>query len=528
MFLKKNTAIEFFEIIVFTFLFFGALLVFFNLDKNFLIDNQYFPWDSYHYNIIAKNYNFNNFFEFPIAELPYAQRIVFPIVYLFLSKILNIKLIYSASIINIFFTWISFLFFFKICKEFKVSRLSKWIIIISFLILWKGPLRTSIYYPGSSFGFEVGMFSIVVYYYFLNCKKNWENKFLIILSIFLIIFSTFQRGIVIFFLSIIPIFQLILSHNYKTSIFSSNLLLKRSIYFFTWLISYIFINLITNGFGEYSVVKHFLKYGYLALNLSDFLYPFYLIFGPFFVLFTIFIIINFSFYKNLLLAVANNNKKNFIFFIIIFSIILSKVGGESDRPILWFWIWFYLLAGIFLDKFLNLKIKYSKIILFVIIILWTRVFIPATPPLTFSSIFYKSDGFVYTNYDDKLFYGLTFLKKYRNELESISVNLGEPYQEIYHKEKKQLIFVPKNKFTSQCKDNFNSRCWVSPYVFPYKGRINDVPFPLGYLHNQRTAEIDNTVLGESWVRLVYNMQWLLLTLVVFIIIKLRKTHYKSN
>jgi hypothetical protein len=51
MFLKKNTAIEFFEIIVFTFLFFGALLVFFNLDKNFLIDNQYFPWDSYHYNI---------------------------------------------------------------------------------------------------------------------------------------------------------------------------------------------------------------------------------------------------------------------------------------------------------------------------------------------------------------------------------------------------------------------------------------------------------------------------------------------
>jgi hypothetical protein len=526
MFLRKNTAIEIFEIIVFTLLFLGATLVFFNLDKNFLIDNQYFPWDSYHYNTIAKNYNFNNFLEFPKAELPFAQRVVFPIVYLYLSKLLNIKLIYSASIVNIFFTWISFLFFFKICKEFKISRLSKWIIIISFLILWKGPLRMSIYYPGSSFGFEVGMFSIVVYSFFLNSKKKWENKFLIILSIFLIIFSTFQRGIVIFFLSIIPILQLILMHNCKISIFSSSLLFKRSIYFLTWLISYIFINLITNGYGEYSIAKHFLKYGYLALNFSDFLYPFYLIFGPFFVFFSIFIIINFNFYKKIFLSIIADNKKNFVFFIILFSIILSKIGGESDRPIMWFWIWFYLVAGIFLDKFLILKIKYSKLLLFVIVILWTRVLIPALPPLTFSSIFYKSDGFVYTNYDDKLFYGLPFLKKYRNELETISVNLGEPYQEIYHQNKKQLIQVPTNKFTAQCKDNFNARCWVSPYIFPYKSRINDIPFPLGYLHNQRTAEIDNTVLGESWVRLIYNIQWLLLSLVLFFVIKIRKIYNK--
>ena len=526
MFLRKNTAIGIIEIIVFTLLFLAATLVFFNLDKNFLVDNQYFPWDSYHYNTIAKNYNFSNFLEFPKAELPFAQRIVFPIVYLYLSKLLNIKLITSASIINIFFTWISFLFFFKICKEFKISRLSKWIIIISFIILWKGPLRMSIYYPGSSFGFEVGMFSIVVYIFFMNSKEKWENKFLIILSIFLIIFSTFQRGIVIFFLSIIPILQLILRRNYKVYIFSSNLLFKRSIYFFTWLISYIFINLITIGVGEYSFVKHFLKYGYLALNLSDFLYTFYLIFGPFFVFFSIFITINFNFYKKTLLSIAINNKKNFIFFIILFSIILSKVGGESDRPIMWFWIWFYLVAGIFLDKFLNLKIKYTKFALFVIIILWTRVLIPAWPPLAFSSIFYKSDGFVYTNYDDKLFYGPSFLKKYRNKLETISINLGEPYQEIYHQNKKQLIVVPENKFAGQCKDNFNAMCWVNPYIFPYKSRINDIPFPLGYLHNQRTAEIDNTVLGEAWVRLVYNMQWLLITLMLFFIIKLRKFHYK--
>lgn len=526
MFLRKNTAIEIFEIIVFTILFLGSVLVFLNLDKNFLLEHQFFPWDSYHYNIIAKNYNFNNFLEFSKAELPFAQRIVFPIVYLYLSKLLDIKLIYSASIINIFFTWVSFLFFFKICKEFKISRLSKWIIIISFLILWKGPLRTSIYYPGSSFGFEVGMFSVVVYYFFLNSKKNWENKFLIILSVFLIIFSTFQRGIVIFFLSIIPILQLILSHNYKTSIFSSNLLFKRSIYFFTWLISYIFINLITNGYGEYSIAKHVLKYGYLALNFSDFLYPFYLIFGPFFVFFSIFIIKNFGFYKKIFLSIIVNNKKNFIFFIIFFSVILSKIGGESDRPIMWFWIWFYLVAGIFLDKFWNLRIKYSKFLLFIIVILWTRVLIPALPPLTFSSIFYKSDGFVYTNYDDKFFYGPSFLKKYQNQLETISVNLGEPYQEIYHQNKKQLIVVPTNKFTTQCKDNFNSRCWVSPYIFPYKGRINDIPFPLGYLHNQRTAEIDNTVLGETWVRLIYNIQWLLITLAFFLLIKSRKIHYK--
>ena len=40
---------------------------------------------------------------------------------------------------------------------------------------------------------------------------------------------------------------------------------------------------------------------------------------------------------------------------------------------------------------------------------------------------------------------------------------------------------------------------TNQYIQPYKYRINDIPFPLGYLHNQKKALVDHPWHGETWV-----------------------------
>jgi hypothetical protein len=140
------------------------------------------------------------------------------------------------------------------------------------------------------------------------------------------------------------------------------------------------------------------------------------------------------------------------------------------------------------------------------------------PPISFADRFVLNQ-YVATNYDIRLFYGLDFFKKFRNDPIKIKIPLGEPYLLKKNNEIEE-IYVTQN-FSSQ-------EYYFLQYWHAYRYRFNNIPFPLGYLHNQRDALIDHPTHGKPWVRLVYIAQWILLTIIFFYKFRFKKKNDRTK
>jgi hypothetical protein len=140
------------------------------------------------------------------------------------------------------------------------------------------------------------------------------------------------------------------------------------------------------------------------------------------------------------------------------------------------------------------------------------------PPISFADRFVLNQ-YVATNYDIRLFYGLDFFKKFRNDPIKIKIPLGEPYLLKKNNEIEE-IYVTQN-FSSQ-------EYYFLQYCHAYRYRFNNIPFPLGYLHNQRDALIDHPTHGKPWVRLAYIAQWILLTIIFFYKFRFKKKNDRTK
>ena len=82
------------------------------------------------------------------------------------------------------------------------------------------------------------------------------------------------------------------------------------------------------------------------------------------------------------------------------------------------------------------------------------------------------------------------------------------------------IYVDKNdKFTHEVEipsGQYFHYAKFRNYIHAYKYRINDIPFPLGYIHNHRNALVDHPYHGHRIIRFIYITQWLVLQ-VLFLI-----------
>ena len=90
----------------------------------------------------------------------------------------------------------------------------------------------------------------------------------------------------------------------------------------------------------------------------------------------------------------------------------------------------------------------------------------------------------------------------------------------YHKYLKQNIAIPDGQYFTYAKHR--------NYIHAYKYRLNDIPFPLGYVHNQRNALVDHPYHGHRIIRLAYILQWLVLQLVLFLYLSNSKFLKSSN
>ena len=258
-----------------------AAYYFFFLDKNFIYVNNYFPWDSFEYLKALKNYEFNSSI-YKVGS-PFNERILFPFFVYKISLIFELEYKDACLILNLFSTIISFIIFFIISIRINISIIARWLIFIIFMFSWEGPLRTSLYYPGSTFGFDSLLISIIIFsgYFYLDTKNKFYKIFLIIIFFFF----TFQRGLVIILIPLIYLFVQFLSKKYLK--LKSQYTILNDVFFYSLifsLIAYILLKFVTISEGSYSLLKTVIKFSYFRLHPVEFFYTYFLALGPVFLI----------------------------------------------------------------------------------------------------------------------------------------------------------------------------------------------------------------------------------------------------
>lgn len=511
----KNINRIFLELFLVIIISLTAAYFFFLLDKNIIYVNNYFPWDSFEYLKALKNYEYN--FHFYKVGSPFNERILFPFFVYKISLFFKLQYADACLFLNLFSSIISFLIFFIISIKINISIVARWLFFIIFMFSWEGPLRTSLYYPGSTFGFDCLLISIIILAGYL-CLETKNILYKIFLFIIFFIF-TFQRGLVILLIPLTYIILKFLVRNHVKLKTQYNIFNDTFFYCFIFsLIAYLLLKFFSIPEGSYSLIKTIIKYSYFRLHPLEFFYTYFLSLGPIFlVLISYFFSIEKVKINYLFEKIINNNTYLFFFSLFLSSVIISTIGGDdSSRFLLWYFILYLLIGCLCLDYFIKINKKFTIIFVLIIGLFWSRFFIPSQPPLAFAEKFIFTQ-YVGTNYDEKFFYGVNFLKKFRNKIYKDRIVFGEPFN-LEKTNKYQEIFVTESFL--------DPKYYHFYYQKPYKYQINNIPFPLGYLHNQRDALVDHPTFGKSWVRLFYMLQWILLTLLFIFCIK--KKYLRKN
>ncbi len=488
---------------------------FYNLDKGFLLEENFFPWDSNYY--FQMSLNFRDNLNIDIFKYPVNERILFPYLIAQISNKLNINMIYSALILNLISTFLTTYLIVFALNKFKISFFITIFIVIIFLSSFIMPLRFSIYYPGSNFAFDVFLVStvsLITYYQIIK-----KDKFLFVLSIIFAIIGTLERGILFIMIYLIPLILFIFIYKFELKIKNlNNQIINFSIYTFISIVTLVSIKFFGyRGETGYSMLIEVISSIQFQANLFEFLYKYYYCFGVFFIIILSYIFLDFKNVKRRLKQTKTYKIENlFIISLFINSVIFSTIGGRGDvdRFLLWFLLPYLVLTGIILKKLLlNHKFKKVFFVIVIIGILGARPFVPAWPPLAFSDIFVEKNN-VNTNFRDDLFIGPDYMKKFKNKMNSYIIGEDDVYKNIYNFQNKKLIQrieIPDGQYFDYAKHR--------NYIHAYKYRINDIPFPLGYLHNQRNALIDHPYHGHRIIRFLYVFQWIILQFILIFYLK---------
>ena len=507
--------------------FFLIFFIFYKFENKYFLLNDITPWDGAIFKDIIKGFlNESHTVGHPHFLDPHSDKLLYLLITGFIHKTLNISIINTMFFVNIVSTYLLFIITFYFLGYFKKNYLLQIILTIVFFVLWNSHLRFTIYNPSHPFAFTTLIITLsTMSIFFLIDKKNY---FLLIIPFILL--ACFQRYMVIASLLLtISLLLLFSVNNFKNQFFNEikyylNLgivgnyksLLKKILFIlFIVIITVFFLKSLSINTGLFSFAKIVIKFSYFHMHPLEFLYSFYFAFGSLFFIFIANMLTkklrdNFFFnFKNL-----STLKKIILISIFFNSVLLANIGGDdSSRYLLWFSPWYILL---FYFSIINL-IRFFSVnkLLFIIpiFILSSRLFVPGIPIYNFAVVFADKSQYAFTNFDDKYFYGPKFMKRFRNEIEFDMIKILPLY---YGGNKKEIIVGMPKLLIEDGK--------VSPYIFPYKYRINDIPFPLGYLHNQKNALIDHPWHGKPWVRFVLILQWLVLQLLFFFILKKDKKY----
>ena len=94
--------IKYLDYIFISIIFTLIAIFFFNFDKGLLLENNYFPWDSYYYYEMAINFRDN--LDLSTFKSPYNERVLFPFIVSLLSDHLGLNISYACLVLNLIST----------------------------------------------------------------------------------------------------------------------------------------------------------------------------------------------------------------------------------------------------------------------------------------------------------------------------------------------------------------------------------------------------------------------------------------
>ncbi len=510
-------------ILILSLIFIFSCLFFFNFENLYFLENKIFPFDAIVYKDLAlgffnENYKDSVDYTSTLIYYPHTTKIIYPLLSGFINNKLNLDLINSMFCLNLISIYLSLILGIFLINKFVNDIKISLTIIFLFLIIWNAPLRATFYNPANGFAFDAFLISIYTYsIFFLNEKKKINFIFIILCLAIL----SFQRYIISVFLVFTPI---ILNHFEGLSLkkFKLNKLFKISFSFeekiklLVLFLVFIVVTLNSEAGGTYSRIKFVIKFFYFHSNPLEFLYTYYYAYGSFFlILVSCFLIKDFrKFLKSEYYKIEKQKRVIFVS-ILITSIIVSTIGGDdSDRMLMWFFIWHLTLFSICFKYIIKFKFKMLIVVFILTHFFGSRIITQGIPYYTITDTFLYYSQQTTTNFKDEYFQGPFFLKKFRKKLQEYKL---ETVPGIYIDNKSKVIstYLPEGKIKN---DNT-----INIYNHPYEYRLNDIPFPFGYIHNQRNAHIDHPWHGKWWVRFFYLSQWFFIQIFIFLYLRFNRS-----
>ena len=498
-----------------------VFLILYQFENKHFLQNEITPWDGSIFKnlVLTLNDKSHEIVQFQFIE-PHSSKLLFIVLVNFIKNYFELTIVNAMFWINIVCTYLLFLITFYFLGYFKKKIIIQLILTTCFFLMWNTQLRFSIYMPSFAFAFNTLLITLSTMSIFFLIEKKFYHFLAVIPFVILIAFQRYMvissiilSSLIFFYLinnviknkyllSIKKIFNFEKTSNYKL-VTNRFLLLLIPIF-----LCVLFLKSLTLEGGEFSFLKIIIKFFIFHLHPLEFIYSFYYAYGPLIVILVPNLFIA-SLRKNLFsyLSKISSVKKIIMISIFINSILLANLGGDdSDRFLLWFSPWYVLIFYFAILNILkNYKISFILILL-PVYIFGARLLAPGIPVYNFTEIFLVKSQYAFTNFDDNLFYGPSFLKKFRKEIEIVKVDILPDY----YPEKTKTITVGVLK---------DSTTAPNIYYQAYRYRINDIPFPLGYIHNQKNALIDHPWHGKVWVRFALIIQWLLIQILYITILK---------
>jgi len=517
------------SVLLITSFFIMAFYFYAEFDPNEMLEAGIFPWDSSAYRAMAEQISSSGFSELN-GNYPFAPRLLFPILCSVIEGSSKLSYIESAYLINAVSSLLVALFtFFFLLRNAVLPKIA-FAITATYILFWLGPLRYTQYFPGGTFAFDSLL--ICSLFYILE-RASTRHMLSMIAGMFVVFFLAIGREVVFYLLAISLASALILKLLLRYAliredkiIFNTPHLSSLLLLFLSSFSGFIAARILINNTSEgYSTLFNIFEYAWFHAHAFEFLYPLFYALGPLFLCFILALTL-----PNARLKFLDNflHQTKHPFFLMIFvssGILFAMTGGtDSDRFLVWFFPFFaligaYAFSGIWMSLHKHKRI--FAILLILVTACWSRFYVPAIPHVFFPGELYNSYAGVRSDLSPKFFYGPKALEKFRLPLKEVP--FADTHVSVVIDNPQALSDYQPNISSSISRQGIQSES-TNPFLGSYAYEINNIPFPLGFAHNQFELFVIHPHYGSTPFRALLLVQWLFLLAAFYLLCRRGARH----
>jgi hypothetical protein len=501
-------------------LFLAGLLLSRQIDPSDIRDNGIFLWDSNYSFAIGKQLLAGlDGGDVDLSQIPqpFVARILFPLLAALLSKMLDLDFMSATYYLDLVSVLFASLLLIRLWRKAGISSRYSILGVGIYLFSWNFPLRFTQYWTGSGFAFQ-SLIAITTILSLQNLDTNrGRGKFS--LTLFVIPLLSLGREFVLLIILSICLVKVLFAcfevkfRNRTLSAFSNYSYLRLCLVIFFSSGLYLFVRLLTDQPSQSirSFLYFYFEIFWFHANIVESIYPYFLTMG--WVLLVIAIVFFNKKNRDIFWAEIKNLsiQKELAILLVLLGFIFSLFGGlDSDRYLIWFFPIFVMPGLLALKVIINSSGRFISVRVFalgVVLILQSHIFLPGFP-----SVFAPNSSIcnlygLRTNYSSSAYRGIPLFSKLRQPMFSLS------HAEAFASSDSRFTITRGTNNGPEVQIPESSKyCLDGNLVYKgaYKLGLNNVPFPIGYLHNQYEPWVWLPGYGDPKVKVMYLSQWFLI------------------